>query len=69
VNAGRIEQVSTNLLDNATRYAAGSTIHVTCGVVDDGANVELVVDDDGPGISDGDRERIFDRFYRGRGAE
>jgi signal transduction histidine kinase len=52
VKAGRIEQVITNLLDNATRYAPGSTIHVTGGVVDDAASVELVVEDDGPGIAE-----------------
>jgi signal transduction histidine kinase len=69
VNAGRIEQVIANLLENATKYAPGSSIHVTGEVVDDGVNEELVIEDDGPGISHEDLERIFDRFYRGSTVE
>jgi signal transduction histidine kinase len=50
-----------NLLDNAERYAA-STIRIELG--SDDRDVELVVHDDGPGISPADRERVFQRFAR-----
>jgi signal transduction histidine kinase len=51
------------LLDNACKYAPeGGTVDVT--VSRDGGRVRLVVDDSGPGIPDGQRERIFDRFHR-----
>ena len=52
-----IERVVTNLLDNAARHAR-SAVTVT---VDGG---QLVVDDDGPGIAEADRERVFERFTR-----
>ncbi|MFE4603179.1 sensor histidine kinase [Kitasatospora indigofera] len=50
-----------NLLDNASRHAAGA---VTASVVRAGDRVELTVTDDGPGIAPEDRERVFDRFVR-----
>ncbi|MET8244397.1 ATP-binding protein [Streptomyces sp. NPDC005202] len=56
-----LARVVRNLLDNATRYAAGR-IDVRLGVLD--GTAELVVADDGPGIPAADRERVFDRFTR-----
>jgi signal transduction histidine kinase len=53
-----------NLLDNAARYAA-SRVRVTTRVEHDA--VVLRVDDDGPGIPEADRVRIFDRFTRSGG--
>jgi signal transduction histidine kinase len=50
-----------NLLDNACRHAR-SRVTLTLGASD--GIVELVVDDDGPGIAPADRTRIFDRFTR-----
>ena len=50
-----------NLLDNAARHAA-SRVEV-CAHLDDGVPV-LLVDDDGPGIPEADRARVFDRFTR-----
>jgi signal transduction histidine kinase len=50
-----------NLLDNAARHAV-SRVEVSIRL-DDGAPV-LVVDDDGPGIPDADRARVFERFTR-----
>jgi two-component system OmpR family sensor kinase len=57
-----------NLVDNALRYTPpGGTVavRVTPGGSDD-ALVEVA--DNGPGIPDDERTRVFDRFYRGRGA-
>jgi signal transduction histidine kinase len=51
-----------NLLDNAARYA-GTRVAVTTRL--DAQGVVLCVDDDGPGIPELERERIFERFTRG----
>lgn len=56
-----------NLLDNAIRYTpeGGS---VTLSVTRDGGHVQVLCEDSGPGIAAEERERVFDRFYRGQGA-
>ena len=62
--AGRADQlarVTGNLLDNAARFAH-ETVQVS--LITDGDAVRLVVDDDGPGIAPGDRQRVFERFTR-----
>jgi two-component system sensor histidine kinase MtrB len=61
----RVERVLVNLLDNAEHHAGGATRVVLA--YHDGALV-LAVEDNGPGIAAADRERIFDRFWRGRAA-
>jgi signal transduction histidine kinase len=68
VSAGRVrgrrEQLARlvgNLLVNAERHAA-SKVDVSLSTSD--GHVELVIDDDGPGVPAADRERIFDRFTR-----
>jgi signal transduction histidine kinase len=51
------------LLDNACRYSPdGGAVAVT--VAGDGRRIRLTVDDSGPGIPPGERDRIFDRFRR-----
>jgi two-component system phosphate regulon sensor histidine kinase PhoR len=62
-DAGRIAQVLGNLLDNALKYTpAGSRVRVASRV--DGSNVELSVEDNGPGIPSKDLPHVFERFYR-----
>lgn len=52
-----------NLVDNALRYTPrGGTVDVALQLRDGTAVLE--VSDTGPGISEEDRERVFDRFYR-----
>ena len=68
VDVRRVEQVLANLVENATKYAPGSAIHVSGALVNTGHEVELWVEDDGPGISADDLAHIFDKFYRGRSA-
>ncbi|MGW4060172.1 sensor histidine kinase [Amycolatopsis sp. NPDC004747] len=60
-NAGRLERVLRNLVDNAERHARS---RVTITLAEDGGQAVLAVRDDGPGIPDGERERVFDRFVR-----
>jgi two-component system sensor histidine kinase CiaH len=51
------------LLDNACKYSSdGGTVRVA--VATEGGRVRLTVDDDGPGIPEDQRDRIFDRFHR-----
>ncbi|MGE0096868.1 MAG: ATP-binding protein [Hydrogenophaga sp.] len=52
-----------NLVDNALKYTPeGGTVDVAWRR--EGAQVVLVVEDSGPGISESDRDRVLDRFYR-----
>ena len=57
----QLRRVVANLLDNAERHAATS---VRCAVTTSDHTVELMVTDDGSGIPDADRHRVFDRFVR-----
>ncbi len=50
-----------NLVDNAARHADG---HVDLRLQIRGDDVEVAVEDDGPGIPENDRERVFERFVR-----
>jgi two-component system, OmpR family, sensor histidine kinase KdpD len=65
VDPVRLDQVLTNLLDNARGYAAGGPVQVVAGQA--GRDVELRVIDHGPGIPGPERERVFDQFYRLKG--
>ncbi len=56
-----LAQVVRNLVDNAARHA---TSRVVLCVAETASGVELVVEDDGPGIAQGQRERVFERFVR-----
>ncbi|WP_372446331.1 sensor histidine kinase [Kribbella aluminosa] len=58
---GRLGQVLRNLVDNAAR-AAHSTVRLTTAERD-GAAV-ITVEDDGDGIPEADRQRVFERFVR-----
>ncbi|HEV7535220.1 MAG TPA: ATP-binding protein [Acidimicrobiia bacterium] len=60
-----VEQVLSNLLENAARYTpAGTPVSVRAVAVAGGAEVEVAVVDHGPGVVEAERERIFDQFYR-----
>lgn len=59
--------VLRNLLVNARTHAPEATVWITG--VRDGADVELRVRDDGPGLSGDDLDHAFDRGHRGQGAE
>ena len=59
----RVVQVMVNIVSNAVKYTPdGGTIVMSAGT--EGNRVWLQVDDNGIGIPQGDRDRIFERFYR-----
>lgn len=58
---GLLMRVMRNLLDNAARYARS---RITVQLDNSGGDARLVVADDGPGIQEEQRQRIFERFTR-----
>ena len=61
----RLGQVISNLLSNAQSFSEpGGKVRIICRRVR--SEIEIVVDDDGPGIRDDALERIFERFYTDR---
>jgi two-component system, OmpR family, sensor histidine kinase MtrB len=65
VDRRRYEQVLRNLVDNASKYGDGvAAIRISGGL----GKVMISVDDGGPGVGDAERQRIFERFSRGRAA-
>lgn len=64
VDKRRLERVISNLVDNAERHGGGLT---AVSVASRDSWAEVAVEDRGPGIDSSERERIFDRFARGRG--
>ncbi len=59
-----LDQVLTNLLENAVKYVpAGGRIQVRAVPVEGTGAVAMTVEDDGPGVT-GDARRVFDKFYR-----
>jgi PAS domain S-box-containing protein len=66
VDGPKVERIIENLVANARRYTAMDT-RVWVGARRDGEGVVLWVDDDGPGIPEEMRSRIFDAFEQGDG--
>ena len=69
-DAEALRTLLRNVLDNALKYTPSSpdspgrvdvALHVNHGRT---GQLDLTVDDNGPGIPDAERERVFDRFYR-----
>jgi two-component system sensor histidine kinase KdpD len=65
VDADLIVQTFANLFDNVAKYTpAGTRVHIAARADDDW--VRVMVDDEGPGLPPAQRERLFDKFQRGR---
>lgn len=68
ISAGRVlgdrrqlDRLVANLVDNAARHSERALV---VSLVEEGGEVILRVDDDGPGVPPADRSRIFERFVR-----
>jgi len=55
----------TNLIDNAAKYGGSARVALRLTRI---GTVEVQIDDDGPGIPESERGRVFDPFYRGDAA-
>ncbi len=62
-DAKALDQIFINLIDNAVKYTKAGG-HVWVEARRDGDRVRIEIRDDGPGIADKHRERVFERFYR-----
>ncbi|KJC63602.1 sensor histidine kinase [Agreia bicolorata] len=62
-DAGLLAQLVRNLVDNAARHAS-SAVALAVRAYDPDGTVTLVVEDDGAGVPEADRERVFERFVR-----
>jgi signal transduction histidine kinase len=63
IDPGRMTQVLTNILDNATRHTPEGG-HILLSAKQVRNMVELAIQDSGPGLPKEEAERIFERFYR-----
>jgi two-component system sensor histidine kinase TctE len=62
-NARLLDDLLGNLMDNALKYTpSGGRVTVRCGY--EAGQPYLEVEDDGPGIPESERPRVFERFYR-----
>jgi signal transduction histidine kinase len=62
LDRGAVRQILLNLLDNAVKYGDGGDIVVRADA--DAGRLRVLVDDAGPGIPAGERQRVWDPFYR-----
>jgi len=62
-DSAALEHVLVNLIDNAVKYTPSGG-HVGIAARRNGTKIRVEVSDDGPGIAERNRERIFERFYR-----
>lgn len=59
----RLQQIITNLISNAIRYTQEGKIMVICEQIED-ERLQIIVSDTGIGISERDRQRIFEPYFR-----
>ncbi len=62
-----LEQVFRNLLDNVAKYTPPTTAVEISAKAIEGA-VEVVVEDEGPGLAPGTEKKVFEKFFRGANA-
>lgn len=69
VDSDYFDKIIINLVSNALKYTpTGGKVQISL-TKDNDEKARIAVIDNGPGVPVGDRERIFDRFYRGKNAD
>ncbi|MBT8059275.1 MAG: HAMP domain-containing protein [Gammaproteobacteria bacterium] len=63
----RLRQMLHNLMENCARYVRSGE-RVELRLQGSGGQLEIVLEDSGPGVSDEQLSRLFERFYRGEGS-
>ena len=61
-DAGRVQEIMTNLIDNAIKYSVKGTVTITHTI--EGSMLKTSVRDTGIGMTAEERSRLFQRFYR-----
>jgi two-component system sensor histidine kinase KdpD len=70
VDALFFDQALTNVYENAIAHSqAGARIRIRARRIEAQPDVELVVEDSGPGMSNPSLQQVFEKFYRGQGVE
>lgn len=59
-----LKRALANLIDNAVKYGTRARVALTARAEE----IEIVIDDDGPGLAEPDRERVFAPFFRLEGS-
>lgn len=62
----RLERILANLIDNADNHGAGAQ---RLSIRSVGDRIRIAVEDDGPGVPEDERERVFERFARGSNSD
>lgn len=63
-NANDLFRMLTNLIDNALKYNPNADAHIEIKVLETAKKMIFEISDNGPGIPDSEKGRIFDAFYR-----
>jgi signal transduction histidine kinase len=67
-DADKLKQIVINLVDNAVKFSPPDS-GVDVRIEINRQVVNIIVEDHGPGVSAEDRPHLFERFYRGQGAQ
>jgi len=65
LNRTAIKLAISNIIENAVKYSPKGSVVAIAMELKQGVGVSIEVEDKGPGIPEKDRNKIFDRFYRG----
>ena len=67
-DAQALRSIADNLIENAAKYAPAGTV-ISVAVMQGREGWRLTVSDEGPGVPVEEKDRIFERFYRGGSEE